>query len=160
MMRTTHRKCRVVRRPARRRAGQAARERGSMSVELVILLPVLLLCLAAIGLGARIWTANLAVNSAATEAARTASIARTQPEAIRMATDGATATLANQDVGCLSTTVDVDTSGFAAPAGTPASVTARVTCVVNLAGLDLPGIPTRKTVTSTVTSPLDTYRER
>ena len=136
------------------------RERGSASVELTILIPVLLLFLGALALGTRLALANLAVDSAAAEAARSASIARTQPEAISRAESGASASLANQDVKCLRQSVRVDTSGFAAPAGTRATVTADVTCVVNLAGVSIPGVPSSKTITGHATSPLDTYRER
>ena len=52
------------------------------------------------------------------------------------------------------------TTGFATPVGTPATVSATVTCVVELSDLALPGVPGTRTVTVTVTSPLDTYRER
>jgi hypothetical protein len=53
----------------------------------------------------------------------------------------------------VSTTVTVDTAGFAAPVGTPATVTATVRCVVNLADLAVPGVPGTRTVTATATSP-------
>jgi hypothetical protein len=44
--------------------------------------------------------------------------------------------------------------------GTPASVTATVTCVVNLSDVAIPGLPGTRTITATMSSPLDTYRER
>jgi hypothetical protein len=59
----------------------------------------------------------------------------------------------------VSTQVTLDTTGFAAPVGTPASVGATVTCQVDIAGL-LPGLPGSMSITATVRSPLDTYRER
>ena len=60
----------------------------------------------------------------------------------------------------MSTAVTVDTAGFAAPVGTPATVTATVRCVVNLADLAVPGVPGTRTVTATASSPVDTFRER
>jgi len=44
--------------------------------------------------------------------------------------------------------------------GTPATVTATVRCVVNLADLAVPGVPGARTVTATASSPVDTFRER
>ena len=54
----------------------------------------------------------------------------------------------------------MDTSGFASPVGPPANVTATVTCVVNLSDVAVPGLPGTRTITATMTSPLDTFRER
>ncbi|WP_277211457.1 TadE/TadG family type IV pilus assembly protein [Isoptericola croceus] len=144
----------------RRTSDRSHPERGSSAVELVIVVPVVLLIFGAIALGGRIALAELAVGSAASEAARSASIARTQSDAATRAREGARASLANQDVDCLTQSVEVDTSEFARPVGTPATMSVTVTCEVNLAGLALPGIPARKTITQTATSPLDTYRER
>lgn len=135
-------------------------ERGSVSLELVILTPGLLLVLGVLIYGGRLELAKQSVQSAATQAAREASIARTQPEANSTADVAATRSLAEQGLDCVSSSVSVDTSGFASPAGTPASITAEVTCVVNLSDLAVPGIPGSQTVTATADSPLDTYRER
>ena len=54
----------------------------------------------------------------------------------------------------------VDTAGFTAPVGAPAQVTARVSCVVALADLAVPGLPGTKTLRASFASPLDSYRER
>lgn len=151
-------------RPARRRrlAGSAPgdHERGSAVVEAAIGAPAFLLFVALILLAGRVAIAHQAVESAANEAARTASIARTQSEADRDATTAAANTLESQDLRCVRSQVTVDTTGFAAPVGTPATVTATVRCVVNLSDLSLPGVPGRRTVTATMSSPLDTYRGR
>ena len=141
----------------RRRLGG---ERGSVSLELVVLTPGLLLVIGVLIYGGRLELAKQSVQSAATQAAREASIARTQPEANSTADVAATRSLAEQGLDCVSSSVSVDTSGFASPAGTPASITAEVTCVVNLSDLAVPGIPGSQTVTATADSPLDTYRER
>ena len=63
-------------------------------------------------------------------------------------------------MNCVTTTVSVDTSGFASPVGTPARINATVTCHVNLSDLSLPGVPGSKAIIATMFSPLDTYRER
>lgn len=135
-------------------------ERGSVSLELAVLAPAFLVFLGVLIFGGRVALAGQAVEQAANEAARTASIARTQPEANSSAAGAARDTLAQQGLQCLSTQVGVDTSGFSRPAGTPATVAARVTCVVRLSDLAVPGIPGSRTVTAAAASPLDTYRER
>jgi len=141
----------------RRRLGG---ERGSVSLELVVLTPGLLLVIGVLIYGGRLELAKQSVQSAASQAAREASIARTQPEANSTADAAATRSLAEQGLNCVSSSVSVDTSAFASPAGTPATITAVVTCVVNLSDLAVPGIPGSQTVTATADSPLDTYRER
>jgi Flp pilus assembly protein TadG len=135
-------------------------DRGSISLELVIIAPAFLLIVAALIFAGRVELAKQSVNAAASDAARTASIARTQDTANGTARSAATSTLASQGIRCVSTTVSVDTSGFGAPVGTPATVTATVSCTVNLSDLSAPGIPGTKLVSATATSPLDTFRER
>lgn len=135
-------------------------ERGmSASVEVAILLPVLLLFIMGLVMAGRIALARQAVQTAATDAARSASIARTQGDAQAAAHEAAASSLANQQLACASTTVEVDTSGFAVPVGSPASVQVRVVCLVRLS--DLTGIPGGSVrAESVMSSPLDTYRER
>lgn len=136
------------------------RERGSTVIEAVIGVPAFMLFVGLIVFAGQVAIANQAVGSAATEAARAASISRTQGQAGDTAKAAATTALDNQQVNCQSVSVSVDTSGFASPVGTPASVKATVSCVVNLSDLSVPGVPGTRTVSATMSSPLDTYRER
>ena len=136
------------------------RERGSAVIEAAIGVPAFMLFVGLIVFAGRVAVANQAVGSAATEAARSASIARTRAQAADTARAAATQALSNQKVNCLRMTISVDTSGFASPVGTPASVRATVTCVVNLSDLAVPGVPGTRTVSASMSSPLDTYRER
>ena len=135
-------------------------ERGSAALEAAIGLPAFMLFVALIILAGRVAIATQAVDSAATAAARTASIARTAGDANATARTAAAASLAEQSLQCVSSSVTVDTTGLRAPAGTPATVTATVRCVVNLADLALPGVPGTRAVTASATSPVDTFRER
>lgn len=137
----------------------AADERGSAAIELVLLVPALMLLLLFAVAGGRVAIAHGSVQQAAADAARAASIARTAGAAQTSAVAAARATLANQGLTCASMTVTLDTSGFAKPVGTPASVGATVSCTVELSELSLPGLPDR-VVSATVTSPLDVYRGR
>lgn len=135
-------------------------ERGSATIEAVIIVPALMLFVALIVAAGRVQMAHQSVDAAAAEAARAASISRTANEAQTRATTSGTQALANQGLKCATTTVTVDTSGFAAPVGAPATVSATVSCVVALDDVALPGLPGAITVDATVHSPLDTYRGR
>ena len=135
-------------------------ERGSVTLEAVILIPAFLLFVALVIAAGRVAVARQGVQTAAAEAARQASIARTAGEATAKAQAGAQQTLADQQLRCLSSSVVTDTSGFAAPVGTPASVSATVTCQVDLAGVAIPGLPGSLTITASFQSPLDTFRGR
>ena len=119
-----------------------------------------MLFVALIVFAGRVAIAHQAVQSAAADAARSASIARTQGAAQTEGNSAAATSLANQHVNCVTTTVSVNTSGFASSVGTPATVNATVTCHVNLSDIFLPGVPGSKAITATISSPLDTYRER
>jgi Flp pilus assembly protein TadG len=144
----------------RLRLRQGPSERGSSVVEVVILAPALGLFLALIIAGGRVAVAHQAVEASAAEAARAASISRTQGQAQASARSRRVGQPDQPDNPVRQhCTVTVDTSGFATPVGTPASVGATVTCQVDLAGL-LPGLPGSMSITATVRSPLDTYRER
>ena len=135
-------------------------DRGSAALEAAIGVPAFLLFIALIIGAGRVAIARQAVEAAAAEGARSASIARTQSAADNDASASVAATLANQQLQCATTQVVVDTAGFAKPVGTSAAVSVRVTCVVNLSDVAIPGLPGTLPITETMTSPLDTYRGR
>jgi Flp pilus assembly protein TadG len=135
-------------------------ERGSAAVEAVIGVPAFALFVGLIIFGGRTAMTHGAVESAAADGARTASIARTSEEARASAEEAARASLANQGIDCIAIQVVIDSSDFVKPVGAPGSVEVTVSCRLNLGDLAVPGIPGSRTVTATVTSPLDSYRER
>lgn len=135
-------------------------ERGSVSVELALLAPALLLLLSFAVVAGRTQIAEGAVAEAARAAAREASLARDPATATMLASAQAQRALTAQDLRCQSTTVDVDTGGFQAPPGQPGDVTVSITCVIGMADLLAPGLPGSVTVDATFTSPVDAYRER
>ncbi|MER7070661.1 TadE/TadG family type IV pilus assembly protein [Terrabacter sp. NPDC000476] len=142
----------------RRRRGSS--DSGSAVIETVIGVPAFLLFVGLIIFAGRMAIAHQAVQAAANSAARLASISRTQAEAQTAASSAAGSTLTDEGITCASVAMSVDTTGFAAPVGTAAQVTATVTCEVDLADLSVPGVPGSKTVTATMRSAIDTYRER
>lgn len=141
--------------------GRDARgERGSAAVEVAVAAPLLMLIVLVVVAGGRLELARGAVQQAATDAARAASIARTSAQASATAQSVAAATLANQGLRCVSSNVTVDTAGFSVNVGVRAQVAATVSCTVPLADLGLPGLSGSRVISATVTSPLDTYRGR
>ena len=135
--------------------------RGSVSVELAILAPVFLLLIAtAIGFG-RIAVAANAIDLAAHDAARAASISRTGPAAAGNAQTAAAGVLDQQGLDCLGgPQVAPDVSGFARDDLSLVFVSVTITCEVSLTDLALPGLPGSRVLTTTFVSPIDIFRER
>ena len=144
----------------RRRLGDQVRnDRGSESVELAILLPVAILVLAMLVIGARIALAGDRISGVAGIAARDASLARSSAAAEQLATASAADALASRDLHCADIQVTVDTAGFASTPDALASVTVAVTCTVDLADIGVAGLPGSRTLRDTATSPLDPARD-
>lgn len=135
-------------------------ERGSVTLELTILAPAILVLLGLAIVAGRIEVAGGAVEQASAAAAREASIARTPDAAGATARAAAADVLDRRDLRCATLTVTVDSSGFAVPIGQAAQVSATVTCSVSIGQLAVPGLPGTKTVTARTASVLDTYRGR
>lgn len=149
-----------MRLPMRSPVIRHASERGSASVEAAIAVPAFALFVGLIIFGGRTTVAHQAVESAAVDAARSASLARTRSTAETAATTAATNSLANQDVACARVTVQVDTDAFTAAVGQNAAVHVTVGCLLDLEDLAVPGVPGKRTVQARASSPLDTWRER
>jgi Flp pilus assembly protein TadG len=137
-----------------------ANDRGSASIEMAILAPAVIAVFVMLFLGGRTMVARQAIDAAAYDAARTASLARDAPTAITRARAAAVNTLNQQGLSCSTLNVVVDTAGFRTPVGQPATVRATITCVVRYRDLALPGMPGSATLTATFVSPLDSYRSR
>lgn len=133
---------------------------GSMTLELAILTPAVLVLLALVIAAGRIEVAGGAVEQASAAAARAASQARSAASAQQAAAQTARDELTRQGLHCSDLVVAVDTSGFATAVGTPAQVTARVACTVSLSELGVPGMPGSRLLASLTASVLDRYRSR
>ena len=142
-------------RPRTRCLGRLHRnERGSVTTELVLLTPLLILLLLFVVALGRLSGARLDVDGAAAQAARAASIARDPATATAMATQTATAALGSDHVTCAQLTVNTDTAQFA-PGG---SVAVTVTCHVALSDLTGLRLPASESVSSTAAAVIDVYR--
>lgn len=134
-------------------------DRGSESVELALLLPIILISIGVLVAFAIVSLAGDRISGVAGVAARNASLARTPSDAQRLARAGAVAALADANLRCGSVRVDVDTAGFAASPGTASTVTVNVWCTVALGQLGVPGLPGARTLHDVATSPLDPARD-
>ena len=123
-----------------------------MSVEMIVLIPVLFAFVLLIVAGGRLVQRQGQVDSAARDAARAASIARSSGEA---------SAAANQAVRA---SIDLGASQCGAPslAGTNfvagGQVTVALSCTVTLSDLGLVGLPGSMTVRGESVAPLDVYR--
>ncbi|GGM67097.1 hypothetical protein GCM10011608_60510 [Micromonospora sonchi] len=135
-------------------------QRGSVTIELAVLAPSLLLVASFAMLVGRLSLANAALDAATYSGARTASLARDAPTAQSRAESSIHATIEAQDLHCLNLLVDVDTTQFARDVGEPASVTVTVECRIDLSAGAMPGMPTSRWITATYSSPLDLFRSR
>lgn len=137
-----------------------SRERGSVSVELALLAPALLLLLSFAIWAGRTQIARNAVQEAARAAARDASLAADATTAQADAIEQARQTLARQDLRCQDLGIGVDTAGFRVPVGVSDDVTVTVRCTVAMSDLLAPGLPGAVAVTASFASPVDAFRER
>ncbi|MCM0678578.1 pilus assembly protein [Micromonospora phytophila] len=156
------------------RAVSRSAERGSVSIEVAVLAPAFIALIVLAGAAGRTAVAAEAIDAAAHDAARAASISRDADTARSEARDAARQQLDWRGLNCAGTP-EVAFSGsvrgratsfdaaFRSPVGQDASVTVRISCTVSWRDLRLtvlPGMPTGKRVSASFTSPLDRYRSR
>jgi Flp pilus assembly protein TadG len=125
-----------------------------MALELAIMTPVLVaFMMLMVGVG-RIVNAQSQVDSAARDAVRNASIARSAGDAQNRAQTAVADSLQNLTWCQGGPSAQTDTSSWA-PGG---MVSVTVTCDADLGGLTLIGLPGSKQMTGKATAPLDTFR--
>lgn len=136
------------------------RERGSISVELVLVAPVLVAVILLLVAGGRLSIASTSLETVAAAAARDASLAPSTADVENLASESAARSLEQMDIPCQSTEVGVDVAAFAGSDVEFDSVTVTVTCIVDLADVALPGLVGSRALVATASSPIDPYREK
>ena len=76
------------------------------------------------------------------------------------AKQAATASITNQQIHCHDIEVDVESTDFDKQPGQPGQVTVRLSCRLDLSDLAVPGVPGTRVLSATMSSPIDTWRER
>ena len=135
-------------------------ERGSAAIEAAVGVPAFALFVGLIIFGGRTATTHEALESAAAEAARSASIARDPASATTDARQAAVTSISNQQIHCTDINVDVDTTDFNKAPGQTGAVRVRLSCRLELSDLAVPGVPGSRVLSATMSSPIDTWRER
>jgi Flp pilus assembly protein TadG len=129
-------------------------QRGTMALEMVILAPVLLLLFMFLLACGRYFQTSSLLESAARDGARSASQARSLPEAQTRVDEAVSTTMGQAIKSCKDSASGSITTGFVA--GSPLSV--EVTCTINYRDLGLLGLGGDTTITKRFTSSLDPYR--
>lgn len=133
-----------------------ASEQGSVTVETVILAPFLVMLLVFVAVVVhRGVDARLRLDDAAHQAARAATLQRTIAAATTAAGDTANGALEQGGIVCRGVTTTL--AGTLAPAS---SVTVTVRCSVDFGQAALFGVPSTRTLTSTASEVVDTYRSQ
>lgn len=127
---------------------------GSVSTEMVIVTPIAIALLCLVALVGRTTSAREAVDSAARDAARAASIERDPNAATVAATQAASSSLASSGHRCVSYDVSVDVGSY----GPGGKVTVTVTCEIPLGDLGPIGLGGTKAITASAVEVVDTYK--
>lgn len=133
-----------------------AAERGSMSLEMVLVTPIFIAFLLFLAGAGRMVDAKSQVDGAARDAARAASIARSAGSAQDLAADTAAAGMRGTDWCSGGPVVRTDVSDW----GPGGSVGVTVTCDVDLGDLAFIGLPGSKRLQGHAIAPVDTFTNR
>lgn len=129
-------------------------ERGSLTTEVVLVTPILLLLLGFVVFAGRVGGVQQQVLAAADEGARAASLRGDVEVARAAAMARVSDNLADAGVLCAELGVEVDTSSFH-PGG---QVGVRVTCAVELGDVAFAGLPGARSYTATSIEVIDRFR--
>lgn len=135
-------------------------DRGSATLELVVITPALLALIGLIVAAGRVALAEQSVQTAAAQAARDATLTRSVTAGKNAAEDTAGRVLAGQGLSCTTTSVGVDADDLRLPVGRPGAVTVQVACTVRLSDVGLPMLPGAKTLKASATMPTDPWVAR
>jgi Flp pilus assembly protein TadG len=138
-----------------RRHDRHSSQRGSMAIELVLLTPLLVGFTLLVVAGGRFVGRQSDVDSAARDAARAASIERTEGSALAVAQTVADASLPD---GATCQPAEVVTNWPLPGSSQAGSVRVTITCDVSYSGLGFIGLPGSATLKGTSVAPLDQYR--
>jgi len=127
---------------------------GSLTVELVVLTPIIMIVVLASLIFGRVTEARQQVVEAARAGAEAAAVLPTVGTAQWVGAINAVIDLIGRTHTCAHPDITIDTSHFV-PGGW---VTAHVSCLVLLSDIGFPGLPGSTTVSASATAPLDPYR--
>ena len=130
---------------------------GSVSIEAVLIIPAFLLFLVLILAIGRIAMVKADLHASVVNAARVASMETCSWCADTAARTAITTTLVADKVPCLDPDIVINAAALDQPPGQPGSVSASITCVVQLSDLGVPGMPGQIRITSSFATSIDPY---
>ena len=136
------------------RSVKARSDTGSLTVELVVLTPIVVIVVLASLVFGRVTEARQQVVEAARAGAEAAAVLPTVGTAQWVGSINAVIDLIGRTHTCANPEITIDTSHFV-PGG---YVTAHVSCLVTLSDIGFPGLPGSTTVSASATAPIDPYR--
>ncbi|MFG2089307.1 MULTISPECIES: TadE family protein [unclassified Spirillospora] len=131
-------------------------DRGSMSLEMVLVTPLFVAFLLFLAGAGRMVDAKSQVDGAARDAVRAASIARSAPAAQRLAAETAAAGLTGTEWCSGGPIVQTDVSDW----GPGGRVGVTISCDVDLGDLSFIGLPGSKRLQGEAIAPIDTFTYR
>lgn len=134
--------------------------RGSVAVEVTLIVPLVVMLMLGLAGGWRIGWARAQLAEAAAAGARAATLAGSAPQAVQQATAAIEFDLATVDVHCSSLSVQIDASAFNSAPGHHAEVSAELGCRLDLADVLVPGLPGAVQLEARATEALDVFKER
>lgn len=149
----------MVWRLAKRWRGRAGRQRGSMSVELAVIAPGLVLLLLLVGAGGRVVEVQGHIDGAARDAARAASLAQSPGQADQLALQAARADL-DTTSWCVAGSIQATVQGFPGVGQIVTGgqdVTVTVGCDINMSPFRMLGFDPAMRFTGTAVAPLDSF---
>jgi Flp pilus assembly protein TadG len=138
----------------------SSRDGGTMSLEMVLLTPLFVAFIMLLAWAGRIVDARSQVDSAARDAVRAASTARSESAVKNLAQDAANASLGGVGWCSPGPSVSIDQQSGATNWQAGGQISVIVTCTVNLGDLTFIGLPGTKTITAHATAPIDNYTFR
>lgn len=142
------------------RASRPESDRGSASLEVAVLIPLIGLLLAGLAAGWRIGWARTQLVEAAAAGTRAATVSVSAGAAANQGREAIEQDLRTVGLHCASLEIELDTSAFALSPGDAGRVSAAVNCRLDLSDLLAPGLPGQIDLSASATEPLDTFRER
>ncbi len=135
-------------------------DRGSAVVEVTLIVPLLVALVLGLAGAWRIGWARAQLMEAASSGARAATLASSALRADQQATAAVEFDLATVNVHCSALSVQIDTTAFANPAGSHGTVSADLSCRLDLADVLVPGMPGSVQLDAHASEALDVFRER
>ena len=134
-------------------------DRGSMSIEAVLIIPAFLLFLALIAAIGRAASVTEDLHASVVAGARIASLASSSSAGESAARTAIEDHLSAEGVNCIYIDISINSQALDLPPGQPGEVSATVTCAVPLADLSVPGLPGQIQLTETFSTPIDPYTQ-